>query len=140
MVLCVILPLAISLANTPVLSGQTVYTITTVAGNGANTFSGDGGPAISAALNQPAGITFDAAGNLYFADSSNNRIRKVSGGVITTVAGTGVLARDGDGGPATSGELSGPLDVAIYPEGNFILPMQGTTLSERSRMGLSTLS
>ena len=114
----VILPLAIFLANSAVLSGQTVYTIDTFAGNGMNAFSGDGGPATSASLNQPAGMTFDAAGNLYFADPSNHRVRKVSGGVITTVAGNGVATDgNGDGGPATSAAV-GPVDVAMDPQGN----------------------
>ena len=62
--------------------------ITTVAGNGAQGFSGDNGPATSAQLNDPSGVAVDSAGNLYIADSDNNRIREVSNGVITTVAGS----------------------------------------------------
>ncbi len=65
--------------------------ITTVAGNGTTGFSGDGGPATSAALFTPRGIAVDSAGNLYIADSYNQRIRKVSGGIITTVAGNGTV-------------------------------------------------
>ncbi len=60
-----------------------------VAGNGTTGFSGDNGPATSAQLWQPAGVAVDSAGNLYIADTGNNRIRKVSNGVITTVAGNG---------------------------------------------------
>jgi uncharacterized protein (TIGR03437 family) len=118
----VILPLVIFLANTAVLSGQTTYTIDTFAGNGMEGFSGDGGPATSASLDQPAGMTFDAAGNLYFADSFNYRVRKVSGGNITTVAGNGSFFMDGagDGGPATSAEVS-PVDVAIDAKGNLYI-------------------
>jgi hypothetical protein len=63
--------------------------ITTVAGNGAPGFSGDNGPATSAQLYQPMGVAVDSAGNLYIADTYNQRIRKVSNGVITTVAGNG---------------------------------------------------
>ena len=63
--------------------------ITTVAGNGTCCFSGDNGPATSAQLYGPQGVAVDSAGNLYIADTGNNRIRKVSNGVITTVAGNG---------------------------------------------------
>jgi sugar lactone lactonase YvrE len=78
-------------------------TITTVAGNGAAGFGGDEGPATSASLNSPQGVAIDAAGNLYIADTGNNRIRKVSGGTITTVAGNagvmGYQLADNGGSP-----------------------------------------
>ena len=79
--------------------------ITTVAGNGTAGFSGDNGPATSAQLNYPQGVAVDSAGNLYIADTGNNRIRKVSNGVITTVAGNGTAGFSGDNGPATSAQL-----------------------------------
>jgi sugar lactone lactonase YvrE len=92
--------------------------ITTVAGNGSYGFSGDGGPATSASLHSPSGIAVDAAGNLYIADQSNHRIRKVDmNGLITTVAGNGLSGFSGDGGPATSAKLSYPLGIAIDGEG-----------------------
>jgi sugar lactone lactonase YvrE len=77
-------------------------TISTVAGNGptglSGNYGGDGGPATSAALSYPHGLSIDAAGNLYIADSVNGRIRKVTtAGLITTVAGTGVAGFGGDG-------------------------------------------
>ena len=76
--------------------------IGTVAGNGASSFSGDGGPALSASFH-PDGVTVDSAGNIYIADQGNNRIRKVDpSGTITTVAGNGNVQFAGDGGPATS--------------------------------------
>lgn len=91
--------------------------ISTVAGNGSTGFSGDGGPAISAQLANPAGIDVDSAGNLYIADFNNRRIRKVTPeGMISTVAGGGV---GGDGGPATSAGLLGTIDVAVDRTGNF---------------------
>ena len=73
-----------------------------MAGNGAFGYTGDNGPATGAELNYPIGIAVDAAGNLYIADSHNNLVRKVSNGVITTVAGNGRQGFEvGDGGPAT---------------------------------------
>lgn len=76
-------------------------TITTVAGNGAAGFSGDGGPATEASLDYPIGLTVDRDGTLYFLDSNNFRIRKVDGGgTITTVAGTGTAGLTPDGTPA----------------------------------------
>jgi uncharacterized protein (TIGR03437 family) len=95
--------------------------ITTVAGNGNPGFSGDGGPAINASLYYPQGVAVDSAGNLYIADSSNNRIRKVSGGVITTVAGNGVEGFSGDGGSPASASLYGPLGVAVDSSNNLYI-------------------
>ncbi len=96
-------------------------TITTVAGNGNQGFSGDGGPATSAALNQPWGVAVDSAGSLYVADTVNNRIRKVSGGTITTVAGNGVVGFSGDGGPATSASLNQPYGVFVDSVGSLYI-------------------
>jgi sugar lactone lactonase YvrE len=92
--------------------------ITTVAGNGAKGFSGDGGPAREAQLSNVWGVTVDDAGNLYIADTGNNRIRKVdSSGRITTIAGTGVAGGVGDGGPATRAQLNGPAGVSVGATG-----------------------
>lgn len=95
--------------------------ITTVAGNGSVGFSGDGGPATSATLNEPGGVAVDAAGNLYLADTFNNRIRKVFGGIITTIAGNGTAAFSGDGGLAISGTLNQPFDVTVDLAGNLYI-------------------
>jgi sugar lactone lactonase YvrE len=92
--------------------------ITTVAGNGTTGFSGDGGPATSAQLSEPYGVAVDSSGNLYISDSGNNRIRKVSNGVITTVAGDGMEGYSGDGGPATSAWLYNPYRVAVDSAGS----------------------
>ncbi len=96
--------------------------ITTVAGIGStfSGFGGDGGPATAAALFFPSGIAFDSSGNLYIADTTNNRIRKVAAasGIITTVAGIGTKGFSGDGGPATAAALFNPVSVSLDPQGN----------------------
>jgi uncharacterized protein (TIGR03437 family) len=96
--------------------------ITTVAGSGGPGFSGDNGPATSALLYLPEGVAVDSAGTLYIADSANQRIRKVSNGVITTVAGNGTLGFSGDNGPATSAELNFPSGIAVDSAGNLYIP------------------
>jgi uncharacterized protein (TIGR03437 family) len=101
-------------------------TITTVAGNGGWSYSGDGGPATAAMLGGPGGVAVDAAGNLYIADTGNSRIRKVTpGGTITTAAGPGQERYSGDGGPATAASLSHPQDVAVDAAGNLYIADTG---------------
>jgi PKD repeat protein len=94
-------------------------TITTIAGTGTAGFSGDGGQATSAQLNGPFGVAVDQNGNVYIADTVNNRVRRVtSAGQITTVAGTGTAGSTGDGGQATSAQLNVPEGVALDANGN----------------------
>jgi sugar lactone lactonase YvrE len=97
--------------------------ITTVAGNGTGTYSGDNGPATAASLFYPNGIALDRAGNLFIADSNNYRVRRVDAntGVITTVTGNGSLGYSGDNGPATSASLYLPQDVALDMAGNLFI-------------------
>ncbi len=96
--------------------------ITTVAGTGLPGFSGDGSAAISAKLAHPTRVTLDASGNLFVADSGNNRIRKVDvAGTITTVAGSGINGFSGDGGSALSAELNTPIDMAVDATGNIFI-------------------
>lgn len=93
-----------------------------VVGTGLPGFSGDGGDATRAQLNNPSGFAFDAAGNLYIADQLNHRIRRVSaGGTITTIAGNGTPGFGGDGGPATAAQLRLPTDVAVDASGNIYI-------------------
>ena len=96
--------------------------ITTAAGNGYGGYSGDGGAATSAELQEPWGVAVDASGNLFIADQSNNRIRKVdTNGIITTVAGNGTGGYSGDGGAATDAELDWPYGVAVDATGNLFI-------------------
>ena len=100
--------------------------ISTVAGNGSNGFSGDGGPAISAQLSNANGVAVDSAGNLFISDLSNSRIRKVTtDGLISTVAGNGRLTAQGDGGTATAALLLNPYAVAVDGGGNAFIADSG---------------
>jgi sugar lactone lactonase YvrE len=113
--------------------------ITTIAGNGTQSFSGDGGAATAAELNQPSGVAVDASGNLYISDAYNQRIRMVtaSTGIINTIAGNGTSGFS-NGTPATSFELSYPSGIAVDGSGNIyvadydnslIRKISGTTIS-----------
>ncbi len=98
--------------------------ISTIAGSGGTgSYSGDGGQATSATLYYPYGIALDSTGNVYIADISNNRIRKVtiSTGIITTYAGTGTASYSGDNGSATSASLNQPTGVALDSAGTSLL-------------------
>jgi hypothetical protein len=117
--------------------------ITTIAGTGTFTYSGDNGQATAAGLRDPYGVRVDTAGttttylsvydfppsltnpylgNVYIADYFNQRVRKVtvSTGIINTIAGTGTGGYSGDNGPATSAKLSNPADVALDSTGTFL--------------------
>jgi len=109
------------LVNNRIRMVTTGGVISTVAGNGSFGFSGDGGPAIDAQFNYPSGVAVDTAGNLYIADRGNSRVRKVTGGVISTVAGNGNFGFSGDGGPATSAQLNSPAGVAVDTAGNLFI-------------------
>jgi hypothetical protein len=104
--------------------------VRTYAGNGIPGFSGDGGPAAAAQVRFPGGdspppsgrLVVDRAGNLYFADSGNHRVRKIDpGGTISTVAGNGDPTFAGDGGPAVSASLARPSDVEVDDAGNLYI-------------------
>ncbi|MEV0374913.1 RICIN domain-containing protein [Streptomyces sp. NPDC050636] len=92
--------------------------ISTVAGTGSGGFAGDGGPAVSAQLNGPHAVVVDGAGDLYIADYSNHRVRKITAdGKISTVAGTGTAGFSGDDGPAASAQLNGPVGMVVDSTG-----------------------
>ncbi len=120
---------------------NTIGTITTLAGSGsglAGSFSGDGASAASATLAKPTSVSVDAAGNVYIADTNNQRIREVSSGAIGTIAGTGEQGYAGDGGALTSAVLNAPKAAVIDSTGNLLI---ADTLNQRLRSGiLPTLS
>jgi hypothetical protein len=108
-------------------------TVYRAAGASAGTagFSGDGGKAGDAKLNAPSGVAEDLAGNTYWGDTGNNRVRKVtssSTGIITTVAGNGTAGYSGNGGPATSAKLSSPSGTAIDKNGNLYIADTGNNV------------
>jgi hypothetical protein len=122
----------------------TTGVITTVAGNGTAGYAGDGGAAISAALNQPNYVALDGAGNLYIADGLNNRIREVNAvtSIITTVAGNGTAGYAGDGSAATSAELNNPAGVAVDAVGYLYIADSGNNRVRKVNTGgvISTLA
>lgn len=102
------------------------WLIRTIAGTGFRGFSGDGGPATSSRLGGPTAMTAGPAGSLYFADTSNHRIRKITPeGIITTVAGTGFRGYSGDGGLAAEAQLSRPAGIAFGPAGDLVFADMG---------------
>lgn len=96
----------------------------TIAGTGSPGFSGDGGVATQAQLNSPQGVAVDSSGNVYIADASNCRIRKVTGGMISTVAGNGTRGFNGDG-PALSVELNQPQGLSLDSSGDLLITDTG---------------
>jgi len=106
--------------------------ISRIAGNGTAGFSGDGGMATAAMIDTATGIAADGSGNVYFADTKNQRIRKInSSGIISTVAGNGTAAFSGDGAAATLASLSSPSDVKVDAGGNIYIADFG---NQRVRM------
>jgi sugar lactone lactonase YvrE len=101
-------------------------------------FSGDGGAATSAELNNPQGVAVDAAGNLYISDTDNSRIRKVTAaGIISTIAGNGSFGFSGDGGPATSAAFGGPEGIAVDASGNvYIADEQNSVIRKVTAAGI----
>lgn len=95
--------------------------INTIAGNGTLGFGGDGSTATNAMFYLPTGVAVDSSGNVYIADSQNNRVRKLSGSTVSTVAGNGGLSYSGDGGAATKAQLNAPQAVAADAAGNLYI-------------------
>jgi len=128
--------------NNRIRAVNTSGIITTVAGNGALGYSGDGGAAAGASLTLPAGVAVDATGNLYIIDGYNSRIREVStSGIITTIAGMGGSGYSGDGGPATGALLYGPAGLAVDSAGNvYIADTDNNRIRKASPASSSTFT
>jgi trimeric autotransporter adhesin len=109
------------------LAALTPGIITTIAGNGASGYTGDGGPATSAGIYEPQGVALDNAGDVYFADFYHHVVRRidVTSGVITTVAGNGTEGSSGDGGTATSAELNYPEGISLDSAANIYIADSG---------------
>lgn len=120
---------------------STTGIITTIAGTGIEGYSGDGAAATAAQLDTPTGVAVDASGNLYIADSHNHRVREVSGGTITTIAGTGTPGYSGDGAAATAAQLSLPSGVAVDKSDNvYIADTNNHRIREVSNGKINTIA
>lgn len=116
-------------------------TLTTVAGTGRAGYSGDGGPAMDAAMNEPYELRFDDAGNLFVVEMMNHIVRRVDGktGIITTVAGTGQQGFGGDGGPATEALLHRPHSIALDERGGLLIADIGNHRIRRVDLAAGTI-
>jgi sugar lactone lactonase YvrE len=116
--------------------------MTTVAGTGYagydDSFGGDGGPATAALINNPSAVAIDNAGNIYVADNTNGRIRKVNAaGIISTIAGNGGPTYNGDNGPAVLAALESPVGVAVDNAGNvFVADQQNSRIRKIDAAGI----
>ena len=135
------------IGNNRIRKVNTAGIITTIAGTGgagsAGGTNGDGGPATSAQLYWPLGVSADISGNVYISDSNNNRIRKVnSAGIVSTIAGTGGAGSaggtNGDGGPATSAALNNPSGLSVDTSGNVYIPEGYQKIRKVSSSGIIT--
>jgi trimeric autotransporter adhesin len=128
--------------NNRIRKVTTVGIISTVAGNGTKGYSGDGGVASAAQLNNPHSVAVNSTGNLYIADAGNNRIRKVTPtGIISTVAGNGTEGFNGDGGPAIAAQLSFPFAISVDSKGNiYFLEANGNRIRKVTTSGIISIA
>src|SRR5437588_2602605 len=110
--------------------------LTTIAGNGARGYTGDGGPAVAASMNMPHELRFDRLGNLYVAERDNHVIRRIDARtrVISTVAGTGAPGFSGDGGPAVKAQLRQPHSILFDRDGTLLICDIGNHRIRRLRL------
>ncbi len=109
--------------------------ITTVAGDGQFGLAGEGGPAVQASLNTPTGLALDRAGNLYIADAYERVVKVNPAGILTLVAGSGVIGLGGDGGPAVDAGLLQPQHLAVEASGNLLIADAGDARVREVRFG-----
>jgi len=130
----------IILALPPTLQVQAEGTISTIAGNGTRGYSGDGGMATAARMNQPWGIAVGSDGILYVADFKSHCIRKIDNqGKITTIAGDGNQGYYGDGGSATAAQLNHPQGITLDNNGNlYIADSQNHVIRKIDNQGIIT--
>ncbi len=116
--------------------------ITTIAGTGDRESSGDGGPAVAAALNRPADVLVDRAGNVFIAEDRGHRIRMIDSAtaIITTIAGTGRRGYSGDGGPAVSAQIARPVGLALDAEGRLLVAEFANHVIRRIDLSDQTIS
>src|SRR5688572_18145227 len=97
--------------------------IATIAGNGQGGWSGDGGPAIAAQLNEPYEVRFDVAGNIFWVERLSHTVRRLDPktGIVTTIAGNGTAGFSGDGGPATRAQLNDPHSIGFDQQGDLFI-------------------
>jgi sugar lactone lactonase YvrE len=126
--------------NNRIRAVSTSGIITTVAGNGTYGYAGDGGAATAAMLASPSKLTRATDGSIVFADTNNNRIRRLSGGIITTIAGNGNTGFSGDGGPATAASLTSPADMTYDTAGNLYIADTLNCRVRRVAAGTNTIS
>jgi DNA-binding beta-propeller fold protein YncE len=117
------------------------HQLSTVAGTGTRGYSGDGGPALQAALNEPYEIRFDKAGNMFFVEMQNHVVRRVDGKtkIISTVAGTGSAGFSGDGGPAVKAQFKQPHSIAFDPAGKLLVCDIGNNRIRRIDLSSGTI-
>ena len=131
--------LAIGLALSSNLCAS--YTIETFVGDGTTGLSGDGGPATTASLNCTQAVCVDSLGNIYAADTNNNRIRKISpSGIISTIAGTGTAGYSGDGGLATNAALINPYSICVDSSKNLYFSDYGNNVIRMISAGTNIIS
>jgi len=118
------------------------HKLSDVAGNGHEGYSGDGGPALSASLNQPYEVRFDSTGNMFFAEMQNHVVRRVDARtrIISTVAGTGQPGFSGDGGAAGKAQLRQPHSIAFAPDGSLLICDIGNRRIRRVDLAAGTIS